>query len=419
MRSSYKRIGDFIELVDVRNKGLQVTNLVGLSITKQFIKSVANTNGTDMENYKIIRKNQFACSIMQVRRDKKMPLALFADEEPAIISQAYPVFEITNGAELLPEYLMMWFTRSEFDRHACFLAVGGVRGSLEWEDFLEMELPVPSLDTQREIVKEYNTIVNRITLNEQLNQKLEETAQALYKYWFVDFEFPNESGQPYKSSGGKMVFNEELDKDIPEGWSPSKLENVTVKITDGTHSTVIDNPDGEYYLLSCKNIKNNSVVITDKERRIDKPTLDYLRKRTGLQKNDLLITTVGTIGEVAQIDSEFIPYELQRSVAIIRPDITRISHNYLYQFIKSRWFKKQTEDKISGSVQRCLFLGAINEMIVLVPNETVQNQFDNLNKKIITAVKIINSECLSLKNFENILFAKMSKTETLHTLQAI
>src|SRR5690606_36604138 len=121
-------------------------------------------------------------------------------------------------SQLLPDYLMMWFTRSEFDREATFHAVGGVRGSLEWDDFLDFKLPIPSIEKQQEIVNEYNTITNRITLNEQLNQKLEETAQALYKHWFVDFEFPNEEGKPYKSSGGEMVYNEELDMDVPVGW---------------------------------------------------------------------------------------------------------------------------------------------------------------------------------------------------------
>lgn len=167
MKSNYRRIGNFIELVDIRNKDLSVTKLLGLSIAKEFIPSVANIVGTDMANYKIIKKDQFACSVMQVRRDKKMPIALLRDFDEAIISQAYPVFQVIDESELLPDYLMMWFSRSEFDRHACFLAVGGVRGSLEWEDFLDMELPVPSIEKQREMVKEYNTIVNRIKLNEQ------------------------------------------------------------------------------------------------------------------------------------------------------------------------------------------------------------------------------------------------------------
>ena len=186
MKSKYKKIGEHIQLVDVRNKGLKVNQLLGLSISKRFIPSVANIIGTDMENYKIIRKNQFACSTMQVRRDKKMPVALLQEVDEAIISQAYPIFEVKNEKELLPEYLMMWFTRSEFDREACFHAVGGVRGSLEWEDFENMQLPVPPLSKQVEIVKEYNVIQNRIVLNQQLIQKLEETAKAIYKRWFVE-----------------------------------------------------------------------------------------------------------------------------------------------------------------------------------------------------------------------------------------
>ncbi len=224
--TTYKRLGDYIRLVDVRNKDLKVKILLGLTINKEFITSVANTIGTNMKNYKIIRKNQFACSLMQVRRDKKIPIALLKDYDEAIISQAYPVFEIIDTNKLNPEYLMMWFRRPEFDRQACFLAVGGVRGSLEWEDFLDMQLPVPPIERQNEIVAEYNAVVNRIKLNDQLNQKLEETAQTIFKHWFVDFEFPNEQGKPYKSSGGKMVWNEELEKEIPDGWRVSNLSSI-------------------------------------------------------------------------------------------------------------------------------------------------------------------------------------------------
>src|SRR5690606_40354470 len=208
--------------------------------------SVANIVGTNMKSYKIIRKGQFACSIMQVRRDGKMPVALLMDFDEAIISQAYPVFRVIDESQLLPDYLMMWFTRSEFDREATFHAVGGVRGSLEWDDFLDFKLPIPSIEKQQEIVKEYNTVTNRIKLNEQLNQKLEETAQALYKHWFVDFEFPNKEGKPYKSSGGEMVYNEELDMEIPKGWEVEKLHNIA-KIIMG------QSPSGDSYNLSSIN----------------------------------------------------------------------------------------------------------------------------------------------------------------------
>lgn len=231
MKSIYKPIGKYIREVDERNQGLKVQQLLGLSISKQFIPSVANIIGTDMENYKIIRRNQFACSLMQVRRDKKMPVALLQDYDEAIISQAYPVFEIINERELLPEYLMMWFTRKEFDREACFYAIGGVRGSLEWEDFCNMKLPVPSPEKQSEIVAEYKIVQDRIVLNKKLIQRLQETALSVYKHWFVAFEFPDIEGKAYRSNGGEMV-ESELGK-IPKGWQVTTIKKFSEKIRSG------------------------------------------------------------------------------------------------------------------------------------------------------------------------------------------
>ena len=181
----YKRLGDYIREVNVRNRELKVTKLVGLTIDKAFIPSVANVIGTDLSNYKVIRKEQFACSLMQVSRDGKMPVAMFEEDE-AIMSPAYPMFEVIDKETLLPQYLMMWFSRSEFDREASYYAVGGVRGSLTWEDFCNMQLPIPSITRQREIVAEYETLTRRIRINEQMIRNLESTAQTLYRKMFVD-----------------------------------------------------------------------------------------------------------------------------------------------------------------------------------------------------------------------------------------
>ena len=164
MQSNYKQLGDYIRQVDVRNRDLAVDNLVGLTIEKAFIPSVANTIGTDLSNYKVISKGQFACSLMQVSRDGKMPIAMFK-EEKGIMSPAYPMFEVFRKDELLPEFLMMWFSREEFDREVTFWAVGGVRGSLTWEDFENLNIPVPPIEEQLKIVAEYQAIERRIENN--------------------------------------------------------------------------------------------------------------------------------------------------------------------------------------------------------------------------------------------------------------
>ena len=184
-KENYRRLGDYIREVDVRNRDFEVKELVGLTINKAFIPSVANTIGTDLSNYKVIRKEQFACSLMQVSRDGKMPVAMF-EGECAIMSPAYPMFEVVDKNILLPQYLMMWFSRNEFDREASFYAVGGVRGSLTWQDFCDMTLPIPPIEQQRKIVTEYEAVSRRIRLNEQMITRLEETAQTLDRKMFVD-----------------------------------------------------------------------------------------------------------------------------------------------------------------------------------------------------------------------------------------
>lgn len=219
-RSSYKRLGDYIQPVDIRNKDNAVDKLVGLTIDKAFIDSVANTIGTDLSKYKIIEAEQFACSLMQVSRDGKMPIAMYAGGEKAILSPAYSMFEVIDKSELLPSYLMMWFRRSEFDREASFYAVGGVRGSLLWEDFLDFRLPIPDIEEQREIVAQYEAITRRIALNERICANLEETAQALYNKMFVQDIDPDNL-----PDGWRMGTIEEFCKEVRSGGTPNRSNN--------------------------------------------------------------------------------------------------------------------------------------------------------------------------------------------------
>lgn len=181
MRSKYRELGELIEKVDIRNTDGSVNTLVGVSIEKCFIKSVANTIGTDLTKYKVIRRNEFAVSLMQVSRDEKIPVARLTEYDVAIMSPAYPIFKVKDERVILPEYLDMWFKRSEFDREASFIAVGGVRGSMPYEEFCRMKILVPSLEEQRRLVSDYQTITDRISLKQRINDNLEKQAESLYK----------------------------------------------------------------------------------------------------------------------------------------------------------------------------------------------------------------------------------------------
>ena len=186
MKNETHRLGDYIREVNVRNRELKVTEPMGINIDKHFMPSVANVIGTDLSTYKLVSKNQFACNLMHVGRDEKIPMAMQTNDNPIIVSPAYFVFEVTKPDELLPEYLMMWFCRKEFDRNAWFYTDADVRGGLDKEALMDMQLPVPNNERQREIVSEYETLTHRIRLNEQMIEKLEATAQALYRKTFVD-----------------------------------------------------------------------------------------------------------------------------------------------------------------------------------------------------------------------------------------
>ncbi len=391
----FKKLGDFIRLVDVRNKDLKVKTLLGLTINKEFIPSVANTVGTNMANYKIIRKNQFACSLMQVRRDKKIPIALLKDFDEAIISQAYPVFEIVDTEKLLPDYLMMWFSRSEFDREACFYAVGGVRGSLEWEDFLEMKLPVPSIERQKEIVAEYNTVVNRIKLNEKLNKKLEETAQAIYKRWFVDFEFPNEEGKPYKSSGGKMVWNEELEKEIPEGWEFGELNDIA-EILMG------QSPSGDSY-----NEEGIGEIFyqgrTDFKFRYPDIRMYTTEPKRKALKGDILISVRAPVGDINIANEDCC---IGRGIASIRSKLGYNSHLfYLMLDIKKQFDISNDEGTIFGSITK----EGLHEIEIINPQNEIKILFESKLQVIDNKIKNNCNQIKSFKKIKNLLLSKMVK----------
>jgi len=167
----YKLLGEYIEVVDIRNKDLAITNLLGVSITKKFITSIANIVGTDLSSYKIVRSGQFAYGPVTSRNGEKISIALL-DDEDCIISSSYTVFQVIDKEALDPEYLMLWFSRPEFDRYARYKSHGSVREIFGWDELCQVELPIPSIDEQREMVKAYKAITDRIALKQKINDNL-------------------------------------------------------------------------------------------------------------------------------------------------------------------------------------------------------------------------------------------------------
>jgi type I restriction enzyme, S subunit len=218
MKSDYKHLGDYIQLVDVRNKDMAVNRLLGININKQFMPSVANVSETDLSKYKIIRKGQFAYSAMQVGRDETVRVALFVSDQPAIISPAYLVFNVKDDEKIFPEYLMMWFRRPESDRYGWFISDSSVRASLDWERFCDIQIPIPGIEVQQHYVALYKALQN----NQQVYEKSLEDLQLICNT-FLESLAKNE---PYKRLGDNLqpvdIRNKDMKVTLPLGININK-----------------------------------------------------------------------------------------------------------------------------------------------------------------------------------------------------
>jgi type I restriction enzyme S subunit len=365
MQSSYKRLGNYIHRVDIRNTDLKITRLLGLSMTKEFRETTSNIVGTDMSVYKVMSKWQFACDFMSVIRVNKLPVVLKTDDEPNIVSPAYPVFEVNDINELNPEYLMMWFRRSEFDRFAYFKCDSAIRGGFDWEALCDIELPILHPDKQREIVQEYNTIVNRIKLNEQLNQKLEETAQALYKQWFVE---------------GVNIEN------LSEGWKIEKLE----KVAKLKYGKMLDSElflEKGYPVFSGYGVRGYY-----SEYMYEDPQILVLCRGvsgTGEVKLSPRFAFITNLSIVVEVDSEL------------------ISKMYLYYYLKNADLR--TLD--SGSAQSMITTGDLYFQDTLLPPKELQWKFEKAASSIMNEIEIKNQENKKLSELKDLLLSKLATME--------
>ena len=390
MKLNYKKLGDFIQQVKKRNNdnSLTVDNLRGINISKEFMPSVANVTGTDLSVYKVVEKNQFAYNPMHVGRDEILPISMLVNEDKVIVSPAYVIFEIVDTDKLLPEYLMIWCRRSEFDRNAWFTTDSSVRGGFNWDDFCDLELPVPTLEKQKEIIKEYHTITDRIKLNEQLNQKLEDTAQSIYKEWFVNFEFPDKNGKPYKSNGGEMFYCNELDREIPMGWITTTYENV-MNFTTGKLNSNAAVVDGEFPFFTCSSetFKTN--------------TYSFDTEAVLLAGNN-----ASAIYPLKFFKGKFDAY--QRTYVITTNDY-RLSNQQIYFAIKDEL--ENFKGISSGTATKFLTMQILNNLKIILADQKISGKFYTIIKEFINLIDLNFKELEKLYKFKEILLSKMATIE--------
>ena len=410
MKENYKRLGDYIQEVNIRNRDLSNIPLLGVSIKKVLMPSIANIIGTDMSTYKLIRKNQFAYGPVTSRNGDKISIALLEEYDNAMVSQAYTVFEVIDENKLLPEYLMMWFRRPEFDRYARFMSHGSAREIFSWTEMCETLLPIPTIEKQQEIIREYNTIQNRIALNNQLISKLEETAQAIYKQWFVDFEFLDENGKPYKSNGGEMVWCEELEKEIPEGWKVSSIGTYS-KVKSGFAFKSDWWQSQGIPVIKIGSISNNTIDY----KSLDYVDLDKINNARSykVKEGDVVIAmtgaTIGKIGIVPNLKSTILVNQRVGMFDLGNNPLEKVS--FLYFNLLDKYTQNEIQNVGGDSAQANISNSQIENIRLILPINKIIIDFNKLGKSYIEMIlnKIIENQ--KLEELKVLLLAKMTRVD--------
>ena len=365
MKSNYRKLGEYIREVNKRNKDLHVSLLLGVSISKEFIPSIANTVGTDFSNYKIVEKGQFAYGPVTSRNGDKISIALLK-EDKCIISSSYMVFEIIDKSVLLPEYLMMWFRRPEFDRYARFKSEGSVREIFSWSEMCNIELPVPDIEKQRKIVEQYNQINKAIQIKEAINNNLEQQAENIFRAWFVD----------YKLSNGVK----------PANWETVNLDEVCIVGAGG------DRPD------DYSDIKTPEFNIPIYSNGMENEGLYGYTKKAKITKESVTISARGTIGYTCLRLQPFVP--IVRLITLT-PKNEKITAKYLYFAIK------YLNIAGFGTTQQQITVPYCKTKSITIPNIELVNKFSFLTNSIFDNISINKNEIEKLVDLKNTLLPKL------------
>lgn len=382
MKEGYRLLGDFIQPVDERNRDLKVDYLLGVSISKQFIPSIANIVGTDLSSYKIVRTGQFAYGPVTSRNGEKISIALLQDKD-CIISSSYTVFEVTDNERLDPEYLMLWFSRPEFDRYTRYMSHGSVREIFDWDELCKVELPVPSIEKQRGIVKAYNTITDRIELKRKINDNLVATVTAIYRRMFI------EGGRIYPTAPLKQLCSKIGSGATPKGGKTAYQES-GVSLVRSTN--VFD------YAFSHDDLAH----ISDEQA-------DQL-SNVVVEENDVLFNITGvSVTRCCIVPADVLPARVNQHVMILRPK-TAMPMSY---YIMTTLCSAENKAKLMGIAQSGSTREAINKQemesfsIPVPPTKEVQD-FEIKARGLYKSVIRNTEEIMRLNVMQQLLLSQLS-----------
>ncbi len=379
----YEALGRHIQLVDDRNRNKITDRVLGINIDKYFMPSVANVIGTDLSKYKLLKKGYFACNPMHVGRDERLPISLYGEDVPGLVSPAYFMFKVIDNTRLNEEYLMMWFRRSEFDRQCWLRTDGSVRGGITWDEIIRMTVPIPTLEEQLEIVNAYKTITDRIELKKRINDNLVESLSTVYKELFSDTEtqYPkvplqqvcNKIGSGATPKGGKAAY-------IDEGISLIRSTNVF---------------DFRFEYSDLAHINQNQA--------------DILANVT-VEPNDVLFNITGvSVARCCMVPDDVLPARVNQHVMIIRP----IKGENMSYYIMFTLCSTDNKSKLlgigqSGSTREAINKQELESFEIPLPDDNSINKFGEAAKRVYEHIHRSIREIHALEEIKTVLLAQLS-----------
>ena len=398
MKSNYEALGKHIRLVDYRNSEQVSNNVLGISIDKEFMPSVANVIGTDLSRYKLISKGLFACNPMHVGRDERLPIALYENEEPAIVSPAYFMFEIIDRTVLNEEYLMMWFRRLEFDRECWFMTDGSVRGGISWDDLCRIQLPVPPYERQLDVVESYRAITRRIAMKKEINDNL-------------------------RASASIMFFNKIRYVQCPECWQETEIGIYPIDWTLSTLGEVLDTiidrrgltptklgsewSNEGIIALSAKSVKNHELVNLDIANHVDNDLYNRWMPQK-LQSQDILMTSEAPLGEFYYL-ADFSTYCLSQRLFAMRANKTIIEPTVLYFQLTDSIGKHQIDIRKTGTTVTGIRQSELIQVPIIVPPMNIQKEFARFCNPIMITIEKNADEIRQLIKLQEMLLSRLSR----------
>lgn len=353
MSVNYRKLGEIVKLIDERNKALESSEVLGISIDKEFMPSVANTIGTDLSNYKLLRMNTFACNPMHVGRDERLPVSLYKKDIPAIVSPAYFMFRINDENEVLSDFLMLLFRRDDFDRNCWFRTDGSVRGGITWNDICEIKLPIPDIKEQQKIVDAYNSITKRIQIKQKINENLEKTAQTIYRKMFVE--------------------------DADEKWETVKLEKV-IEVRYGKDH---------------KNLEEGNIPVYGSGG-----IMRYANKYL-YDKESVMIPRKGSLNNIIYTDEPFWSVDTMFYTSMKKQNFAK----YFYEFIRTKDFLNLD----TGSAVPSMTTDYLNNMEIMNPDNTTLEKFESKVSRLYISKKNNYKEISKLQELKQLVISRISK----------